>query len=72
MYMMWFDDSIKKTSALKIEEAVEAYVRHFKAKPNVVLVNEADVDQVKGLQIRSVNYVRRHNYWVGWEDPRVA
>ncbi|NJR53038.1 MAG: hypothetical protein HC780_29255 [Leptolyngbyaceae cyanobacterium CSU_1_3] len=72
MYMMWFDDSMKKTAALKIEEAVEAYVRHFKSKPNIVLVNEADLDQVQGLRIRSVGYVRRHNFWVGWEDPKVA
>ena len=42
MYMMWFDDNNKKPVARKIEEAVAAYVRHFKTRPNVVLVNEAD------------------------------
>jgi hypothetical protein len=69
---MWFDDSAKKPAALKIEEAVEAYIRHFKSQPNVVLVNEADVEPVKGVRVRSAAYVRQHNFWVGWEDPAAA
>jgi hypothetical protein len=72
MYMMWFDDSAKKTPALKIEEAVAAYIRHFKSQPNVVLVNEADVQLVQGVRVRSASYVRQHNFWVGWEDPAAA
>lgn len=72
MYMMWFDDSTKKTAAAKIEEAVAAYVRHFKSKPNTVLVNQADLEIVSGVQVRSANYVRRHNFWVGWEDPKAV
>lgn len=69
MYMMWFDDSAKKTAAAKIGEAVDAYVRHFRMRPNLVLVNEADLQAVAGVTVRSVSYVRRNNYWVGWEDP---
>jgi hypothetical protein len=69
MYMMWFDDSAKKGVTVKIEEAVAAYIHHFKARPNVVLVNEADLQQVSGLRVRSVSYIRRNNFWVGWEDP---
>jgi hypothetical protein len=72
MYMMWFDDNAKKSPALKIEEAVAAYVRHFKRSPNIVLVNEADVESVNGIRIRSASYVRQHNFWVGWEDPAAA
>ncbi len=68
MYMMWFDDSAKKGVTLKIEEAVAAYIHHFKARPNVVLVNEADRADVQGITIRSENYIRRNNFWVGWED----
>jgi hypothetical protein len=69
MYMMWFDDNLKKPTNMKIEEAVAAYMRHFKARPNVVLVNEADLEAVNGVKVRSAAYVRRYNFWVGWEDP---
>lgn len=68
LYMMWFDDSAKKTSTDKIAEAVEAYMKHFRARPNVVLVNEAERADVSGVHVRSASYVRRDNYWVGYED----
>ena len=40
MYLGWFDDNPKKTSALKIQEAIFAYTERFKTQPNVVLVKE--------------------------------
>ncbi len=72
MYMMWFDDSTKKTVSVKIEEAIEAYVRHFRSQPNVVLVSEGDRVEMQGVRIRSAQFIRRDNYWVGWEDPKIA
>lgn len=68
MYMMWFDDNTKKPVARKIDEAVEAYMRHFKTRPNVVLVNEADRIDVPGIRVQVAAYVQRNNFWVGWED----
>lgn len=71
MYMMWFDDG-KKPPATKIEEAVAAYIRHFKTPPNLVLVSQDDKDAPapsSRVTVRAVNYVRPHNFWVGWEDP---
>ncbi|HWQ15768.1 MAG TPA: hypothetical protein VNL77_23405 [Roseiflexaceae bacterium] len=68
LYMMWFDDSAKKSAAVKIEEAVSAYVKHFNARPNVVLVNESDRVEVAGVRVRSESYVRRDNFWVGYEE----
>jgi hypothetical protein len=72
MYMMWYDDTVKKASAAKIEEAVAAYMRHFKTRPNVVLVNEADLETVNGVRVRSATYVRKNNFWVGWEELKAA
>ena len=48
----------------------------FKSKPKVkvagervaVLVNEADRAEIKGVLVRSEGYIRRNNFWVGWED----
>ena len=51
MYLGWFDDNPKKTTTLKIEEAIYAYVERFKTRPNVVLVNEADRAEIKGGEV---------------------
>lgn len=65
MYMMWFDDG-KKPVAQKIEEAVAAYVRHFRERPNVVLVCQEDAATVVvGIEVRASPTVRPNNFWVG-------
>ncbi|HEU4324966.1 MAG TPA: hypothetical protein VFS21_17635 [Roseiflexaceae bacterium] len=67
MYLGWYDDDPKKAVALKIEEAIEAYVSRFRRRPNVVLVNEADKADVSGVAVRSESFIRRNNFWVGRE-----
>lgn len=66
-YLGWFDDSPKKTAVLKIEEGIAAYVERFKTRPNVVLVNEADRADVRGVLVRAETYIRRNNFWIGSE-----
>ena len=68
MYLGWFDDTPKKSTSAKIEEAVAAYIDRFKTKPNVVIVNEVDRMDVDGVLVRSEHYMVRNNFWVGWED----
>ncbi|HNP86753.1 MAG: hypothetical protein JST60_00510 [Chloroflexi bacterium SZAS-1] len=68
MYLGWFDDNPKKAVSLKIEEAIDAYMDRFKVRPNVVLVNEADRTDISGVNVRSEGYIRRNNFWVGWEE----
>ncbi|MGQ9547113.1 MAG: hypothetical protein ACUVSY_00130 [Roseiflexus sp.] len=68
MYMMWFDDNTRKSVARKIEEAVAAYMRHFKTRPNVVLVNAANQVHLPDIHVRICAYVQPNNFWVGWED----
>ncbi|HET9224137.1 MAG TPA: hypothetical protein VFO07_16615 [Roseiflexaceae bacterium] len=72
MYLLWYDDTARKTTQLKIEEAISAYTDRFKSKPNVVLVNEADRADIKGVLVRSEGYIRRNNFWVGWEEAAKA
>lgn len=72
MYYGWFDDSTKKTTVYKIEEAIDAYVRRFGKRPNVVLVNEADVADVQGVLVRPEGFIRRNNFWVGYESDGSA
>jgi hypothetical protein len=72
VYLLWYDDSARKATQLKIEEAISAYTDRFKSRPNVVLVNEADRADIKGVLVRSEGYIRRNNFWVGWEDAAKA
>ncbi|KAB8142067.1 hypothetical protein F8S13_16125 [Chloroflexia bacterium SDU3-3] len=72
MYYGWFDDNPKLAVELKIQDAIDAYVRRFGKRPNVVLVNEADVAEIAGMVVRAESFIRRHNFWVGWEDAARA
>jgi hypothetical protein len=67
MFLMWFDDS-KKPTAQKIAEACARYQERFRSAPNTVLCNEAERIAVTGLVVRSEGYIRRSNFWIGWED----
>lgn len=68
LYLGWFDDSPKKTTATKIDEAIAAYVARFQARPTVVLVNDADRVDIVGVDVRSESYIRRNNFWIGIVD----
>lgn len=70
MYYGWFDDNPKMTAADKIQDAIDAYVRRFHKRPNVVLVNEIDVAEIQGMAVRAENFMRRNNFWVGYENAK--
>jgi hypothetical protein len=68
---MWYDDNPKVTVSQKIAEAIEAYTSRFRGTtPNLVLVNEADVVSVDGIEVRGVSTIRRNTIWVGHERVR--
>lgn len=68
MYYGWFDDNPKLSAELKIQDAVAAYMRRFGKRPNIVLVNEADIAEITGMTVRPEHFIRRNNFWVGYED----
>jgi hypothetical protein len=70
-YWGWYDDDRRKEPAQKIAEAVEAYHEKFRLAPNVVLVHEADLAPYPGVTVRVVPFMRRYNFWVGWETEQV-
>ena len=72
MYLGWFDDTPKKSSEVKIEEAVERYVAKFGERPNVCLVNLADMAAFGDIEIKAVDYVRPNHFWVGRDESLVA
>jgi hypothetical protein len=65
MYLLWHDDDTKRPTAQKIVQAIQAYAERFGREPSVVLVNEADLVEVPGVEVRAENYVRKNNFWVG-------
>ncbi len=67
MYLLWFDDTTRKTTPVKISEAMAAYERHFKQRPNLVLVHESEQVPVDGMVTRVEPFVRRNNFWIGHE-----
>jgi hypothetical protein len=66
-YLMWYDDNPKVPLGEKIDEAVEAYTRRFAISPNIVLVNENDLTESAAVLVRSAEFVRRNNFWVGFD-----
>lgn len=68
MYLGWFDDNPKKATATKIDEAIAVYVARFGTRPNVVLVNKDELhERADGITVRAETYIRRNNYWAGYE-----
>ncbi|MFO7168385.1 MAG: hypothetical protein DIU80_010205 [Chloroflexota bacterium] len=64
-YLVWYDESPKKSAAEKIQDAIAAYVARFATAPTLVLVNSADHADVGGVVIRSERTVQPNNFWVG-------
>lgn len=68
LFLMWYDDNPKLPVARKIEDAIGVYRSRFSGvAPTLVLVNEEEVTEVAGVEVRGVTTVRRNMIWVGRE-----
>ncbi|HEY0601820.1 MAG TPA: hypothetical protein VGD69_27755 [Herpetosiphonaceae bacterium] len=67
-YLAWFDDDRRKSTDLKIQEAVAAYERRFRRPPNVVLINEQDRTEGVAVRLRPLTYIRPSTFYVGLEE----
>ncbi|MFV9504909.1 MAG: hypothetical protein AB4911_10140 [Oscillochloridaceae bacterium umkhey_bin13] len=68
-FLMWYDDSPKLATTTKVADAIAAYHTRFRLPPNLVLVNEADLVRVEGLEVRAAPTIHRHTFWVGRDLP---
>lgn len=68
LYLVWYDESPKKTAIEKIGEAVAAYSARFPTPANLVLVNAIDNVAYAGLVVRAERTVQPNNFWVGYEE----
>lgn len=64
-YLVWYDDTQKKTAVEKIRDAISAYMARFAIAPTLVLVNIADHAEVAGVLVRSERTVQPNTFWVG-------
>ncbi|NJN17182.1 MAG: hypothetical protein HC822_13345 [Oscillochloris sp.] len=72
-FLMWYDDNPKISISMKIQAAIDAYRHRFGGvKPSLVLVNEAELVEINGVQVRGVHTVSKNTYWVGQSEPQVA
>lgn len=68
MYLGWFDDNPRKPTADKISEACAAYRKRFGVQPNIALVSRDDADVQAEIATRAEGYIRRNNFWIGWDE----
>lgn len=68
LYFVWFDDSPKKLTSDKLQEAIAAYVARFQVRPTIVLVNAADQLERTDMMVRSERTVQPNTFWLGQEE----
>ncbi len=72
MYLVWYDDSPKKSVQEKIDEAIDRFQDRFGFAPDQCLVSTGLDIQHPHLTVRPVHYVRPHYFQVGCEDDVMA
>src|SRR5690242_12970884 len=72
MYLVWYDDSPKKSVQEKIDEAIDRFQDRFGFAPDQCLVSAGLDIQHPHLTVRPVHYVRPHYFQVGCEDEVMA
>lgn len=68
MYLAWFDADRKKPVDQKIAEARERYRAKFGHEPAVCLVNPADAVEGGTIEVRPLQHIGRHCFWIGFDD----
>lgn len=74
--LLWFDNDPRTTLSVKIQKAMEYYIRRFGRKPNLCLVHPSmlDVNQLQlelgKLVVRTYRSVSPGHFWIGTEDQK--
>lgn len=66
--MLWLDDDKNSTLEEKILRAADYYQNKYGKSPNMCLVNQSQLEEVKQfglIQVRPVQNVLRNHFWVG-------
>lgn len=68
LFLAYFDDTPKRTTADKLRAATAAYANRFGVPPTLILVSEADKDAAyPGAEVRVERRVGVNNFQIGRE-----
>lgn len=68
LFFVWYDDSAKKLTSDKLQDAIAAYVERFRTRPTLVLINAVDQLERTDITVRSERTVQPNTFWLGHED----
>jgi hypothetical protein len=68
LFFVWYDDSPKKLTTDKLQEAIAAYIERFRIHPTLVLINAVDQLERTDITVRSERTVQPNTFWLGHED----
>jgi hypothetical protein len=68
LFFVWYDDTPKKLTSDKLQEAIAAFAERFRARPILVLINAADQLERADILIRSERTVQPNTFWLGYEE----
>lgn len=69
IFFVWFDDTPKKPTMDKLQEAMAAAVARFTVLPQLVLVNAADQLELIDIIVRCTHTVQPNTFWLGYAEP---
>lgn len=67
-FLMWYDDSPKRTIHQKISDAQDAFIRRFGQAPTVAMVNPLDLNESVSGNVLVRPTIGRYTVWVGIEE----
>jgi len=72
LFYVWYDDTPKKQTTDKLDEAITAYVARFAMQPTHVLVNSVDIVGRTDLIVRSGLTIQPNTFWLSNENTVAA
>ncbi len=65
IYLGWYDDSTKKKTETKIDEAMQRYEFKYGISPNICLVSEKELMTHPRITVRTARHLRPNYFYVG-------
>lgn len=65
IYLGWYDDSLKKSVIVKIDEAIERYEAKYGVSPNTCLVSPLEMAEHPRIKVAPASWLRPGYYYVG-------
>jgi hypothetical protein len=68
MFYVWFDDTPRKQTTDKLDEAINAYIVKFAKRPSHVLVNSADYIARSDVVVQVASTVQPNSFWLSFQN----